>query len=131
MMAPPPADERPSVRVHVKRLKSLCVEILTVTDPAILTAIPGFAMHDELAELVRLANMTPREALAAAAIRPARFLRVADLVGTVAPGKVADLLLLDIDPLVDIANTQGIHAVVANGRLLEMTGTAVPVRRRC
>ena len=96
MMAPPPADERPSVRVHLKRLKSLCVEILTVTDPAILTAIPGFAMHDELAELVRLANMTPREALAAAAIRPARFLRVADLFGTFAPGKVADLVLLDM-----------------------------------
>jgi imidazolonepropionase-like amidohydrolase len=53
-------------------------------------------MHDELAELVRLANMTPREALAAAAIRPARFLRVADLFGTLAPGKVADLVLLDM-----------------------------------
>lgn len=108
------ADKR-----NLKRLKSLGVPILTGTDPAIPTAIPGFAMHDELAELVRLADMTPREALAAATIGPARFLRVADSLGTVAPGKVADVVLLDADPLVDVGNTRRIHAVVANGRLLD------------
>jgi amidohydrolase family protein len=108
------ADKR-----NLKRLKSLGVQILTGTDPAIPTAIPGFAMHDEMAELVRLADMTPREALAAATIGPARFLRVADSLGTVAPGRVADLVLLDADPLVDIGNTRRIHAVVANGRLLD------------
>jgi imidazolonepropionase-like amidohydrolase len=108
------ADKR-----NLKRLKSLGVPILTGTDPAIPTAIPGFAMHDELAELVRLADMTPREALAAATIGPARFLHVADSLGTVAPGKVADLVLLDADPLADVGNTRRIHAVVANGRLLD------------
>jgi len=108
------ADKR-----NLKRLKSLGVQILTGTDPAIPTAIPGFAMHDEMAELVRLADMTPREALAAATIGPARFLRLADSLGTVAPGNVADLVLLDADPLVDVGNTRRIHAVVANGRLLD------------
>ena len=108
------ADKR-----NLKRLKSLGVQILTGTDPAIPTAIHGFAMHDELAELGRLADMTPREALAAATIGPARFLGVADSLGTVAPGKVADLVLLDADPLVDVGNTRRIHAVVANGRLLD------------
>ena len=104
---------------NLKRLKSLGVQILTGTDPAIPTAIPGFAMHDEMAELVRLADMTPRESLAAATIGPARFLGVADSLGTVASGKVADLVLLDADPLVDVGNTRRIHAVVANGRLLD------------
>jgi imidazolonepropionase-like amidohydrolase len=108
------ADKR-----NLKRLKSLGVQILTGTDPAIPTAIPGFAMHDELAELVRLADMTPHEALAAATIGPARFLRVADSLGTVAPGNVADLVLLDADPLADINNVRRIHAVIANGRLLD------------
>ena len=108
------ADKR-----NLKRLKSLGVQILTGTDPAIPTAIPGFAMHDEMAELVRLADMTPREALTAATIGPARFLGVADSLGTVAPGNVADLVLLDADPLVDVGNTRRIHAVVANGRLLD------------
>jgi imidazolonepropionase-like amidohydrolase len=108
------ADKR-----NLKRLKSLGVQILTGTDPAGPSAIPGFAMHDELAELVRLADMTPRDALAAATIGPARFLGVADSLGTVAPGQLADLVLLDANPLADLGNTRRIHAVVANGRLLD------------
>ena len=108
------ADKR-----NLKRLKTLGVQILTGTDPAIPSAIPGFAMHDEMSELVTLADMTPLEALAAATIGPARFLRVSDSLGTVVPGKVADLVLLDADPLANINNTRRIHAVVANGRLLD------------
>ena len=108
------ADKR-----NLKRLKTLGVQILTGTDPATPSAIPGFAMHDEMSELVRLAEMTPGEALAAATIGAARFLRVADSLGTVTPGKIADLVLLDADPLANINNTRRIHAVVVNGRLLD------------
>jgi predicted amidohydrolase YtcJ len=50
--------------------------------------------YDALSELVRLADMTPIEALRAATIGAARFLHVADSLGTIAPGKVADLVLL-------------------------------------
>ncbi|HYR11433.1 MAG TPA: amidohydrolase family protein [Longimicrobium sp.] len=52
-------------------------------------------------------------------MHPARFLGMADSLGTVEGGKVADLVLLDADPLADIRNTRRIHAVFANGRYLD------------
>jgi len=61
--------------------------------------------------------MTPFEILRSATIEPARYLGMLDSAGTVAPGKLADLVLLDANPLVDIRNTRRIAAVVANGRL--------------
>jgi adenine deaminase len=78
---------------------------------------PGFSLHDELGLLVR-SGLTPAEALRTATINPARFLGVADSLGTVASGKVADLVLLDANPLTDIANTKRIRAVIQGGRLL-------------
>jgi len=77
----------------------------------------GFSLHDELGLLVR-AGLTPAEALRTATINPARFLGLTDSLGVVATGKVADLVLLDGNPLQDIANTKRIRAVIQGGRLL-------------
>lgn len=63
------------------------------------------------------AGLTPLEALRTATINPARVLGLADSLGSVEVGKLADLVLLDADPLADIRNTQRIRAVVADGRL--------------
>jgi hypothetical protein len=82
---------------------------------------PGFSLHDELALLVE-AGFTPLEALQTATIHPAEFLGWADTLGTIEPGKLADLALLEADPLEDIRNTRRITAVVVNGRLLERDG---------
>jgi imidazolonepropionase-like amidohydrolase len=71
-----------------------------------------------LAQLVAEGGVTPLEALQVAARDPARFLGREKDPGTVEPGKLADLVLLDADPLADIHNTTKIAAVVANGRLL-------------
>ena len=62
-------------------------------------------------------GMSPFEVLRAATIEPARYLGMLDSAGTVAPGKLADLVLLDANPLERIGNTRRISAVVANGRL--------------
>ena len=59
------------------------------------------------------------EALQSATILPARILRVADRLGTIETGKEADLVLLDADPLANIANTRTIRAVILRGRVLE------------
>ncbi len=75
---------------------------------------PGFSLHTELATYVA-EGLTPLEALQTATLNPAKFLHSTDSLGTVAAGKLADLVLLDADPLVDIANTTAIRAVVANG----------------
>ena len=61
--------------------------------------------------------MAPFEALRSATLEPARYFGMLDSLGTIAPGKLADLLLLDANPLQDIRNTRRISAVVANGRL--------------
>jgi imidazolonepropionase-like amidohydrolase len=58
------------------------------------------------------------EALQAATIKPATFLGMQDSLGTVEVGKVADLVLLDADPLEDISHTRKIRAVVVGGRLV-------------
>ncbi len=76
----------------------------------------GFGLHDELEYLVS-AGLTPLQALRAATINPARYFNATDSLGTIAPGKLADLVLLDANPLSEIANTRRIQAVVANGRL--------------
>ncbi|MGH9958672.1 MAG: amidohydrolase family protein, partial [Pyrinomonadaceae bacterium] len=58
------------------------------------------------------------EALQAATINPARFLGRLDSLGTVERGKIADLVLLDANPLESISNTQRIYAVILNGKYL-------------
>src|SRR5206468_63165 len=79
--------------------------------------IPGPSLHHELERFVA-AGFTPMEALQTATINPARFLgRISDF-GTVEKGKIADLVLLDANPLDDIRNTRRIAAVVADGRYL-------------
>lgn len=78
----------------------------------------GFSLHDNLAEEVA-AGLTPMEALQTATLNPARFFGREKEIGTVQKGKVADLVLLDANPLDDIHNTTKIDAVMINGRLLE------------
>jgi hypothetical protein len=79
---------------------------------------PGFALHTELALYVA-EGLTPLEALQTATLNPAKLLHGTDSLGTVASGKLADLILLDANPLDDITNTTTIRAVVANGRYFD------------
>lgn len=103
----------------VREMRAAGVPLVAGTDIGAPLLVPGFSLHDELELLVRVAGMTPPEALRAATLTPARVLGRADSLGTVEPGKLADLVLLDADPLADIRNTRRIHAVVADGRLLD------------
>lgn len=78
----------------------------------------GSSLHEEL-ELFVKAGLTPMEALRTATVNPARFLKAEDSLGTIEKGKLADLVLLDANPLEDIKNTTKIRAVVFNGRYLD------------
>ena len=80
--------------------------------------IAGFCVHDELTAMVA-GGMTPAVALQTATINPARYLGRDSTLGTIAPGKSADLVLLDANPLEDIANVRRIQSVVSAGRLLD------------
>ena len=80
--------------------------------------IPGFSLHDELANFVE-AGFTTMESLQTATSNPAKFLGRESSFGSVAPGKVADLVLLTVNPLENIRNTQKISAVIAKGRFFD------------
>ncbi|HLN29702.1 MAG TPA: prolyl oligopeptidase family serine peptidase [Gemmataceae bacterium] len=93
------------------------VELLAGTDAIDMRCYPGFSLHDEL-ELLVQAGLTPMEAIQAATRNPAKYLQQLEDFGTVEQGKIADLILLDGNPLDDIRNTTKIQAVVMNGKLL-------------
>jgi imidazolonepropionase-like amidohydrolase len=74
-------------------------------------------LHGEIAAYVA-AGMTTFEALKAATVNPARALALD--AGTIEPGKLADLVIVDGDPLANIANAHKVRRVIANGRLYDM-----------
>jgi hypothetical protein len=102
----------------VRRMDRRGVRILAGTDTPAAYCVPGFALHEELALLVE-SGLSPAAALRAATSSPAEFLHIAKDYGSIAPGKIADLVILDANPLADIANTNRIHAVVRRGHLID------------
>ncbi len=94
------------------------VPIVAGTDVLNPFIIPGFSLHDELQLFVEN-GLTPLQALRTATLVPARLLNATDSLGTVAAGKVADLVLLDANPLADIRNTTRIRTVISNGRIFD------------
>lgn len=91
------------------------VRFLAGTDLVNAYIFPGFSLHDELGLLVK-AGLSNLEALQAATLNAAVFMNATDRYGSVAPGKTADLVLLDADPLKDIHNTTRISAVFLSGK---------------
>jgi imidazolonepropionase-like amidohydrolase len=79
---------------------------------------PGWSVHEEMRLLVT-AGLSPMDAIRAATLSPARYLGASDSLGAVATGRVADLVLLDANPLTDIRNSRRIRAVIANGRVFD------------
>jgi hypothetical protein len=99
----------------VDGLRLAGVNLMTGTDATIPIQIPGFSLHNELEALVQ-SGFTPYEALVTTTRNPQLFLGRFQGAGTVTPGKVADLVLLDANPLEDITNTRRIAGVVVRGR---------------
>jgi len=93
------------------------IRILAGTDTFNAYCFPGFSLHDEL-ELFVHAGLTPLEALQTATLNPAKYLNLSGSLGTIEKGKIADLILLEANPLESIGNTRKISAVVANGKYL-------------
>lgn len=102
----------------IGRMHEAGVPVGAGTDTPIGFAAPGYSLHSELEMLVR-AGLSPMDALRAATVRPAEFFGLADEMGTVEAGRVADLVLLSANPLDDITNTRTVEAVVTKGQLLD------------
>jgi hypothetical protein len=91
------------------------IPILAGTDCASIGVFWGSSIHEEL-ELLVQAGLSEIEALKTATINPAIFLEATDSLGSISKGKLADLVILDENPLSDITNTQKISGVLTNGQ---------------
>ena len=103
----------------LKEMHRAGVRILPGTDVGVALNYPGFSLRDELAYFVEKIGMTPLEALVSATRSAAEFSGVDKSLGTVEQGKLADLVLLDADPVADIRNVGKIHAVIMRGDLFD------------
>ena len=101
----------------VDQMQRFGVPIMAGTGTGDPYTFPGYDLHRELQLLVS-AGLTSLQALRSATLTPAEYLEAGDSLGTVAPGRMADLVLLDADPLQDIRNTKKVAAVILGGRYL-------------
>ena len=95
------------------------VKVLAGSDFSDWAGIPGVDLHNELALMVE-AGFSPMEALLSATSLPAEFLGKTRDFGTVEAGKVADLVLLDADPMETISHTRKIRAVIVGGKFIDV-----------
>lgn len=115
-----PALAERFIEVRAKLIKSLHdvgAGLLLGSDAPQIFNVPGFSIHDELRMLVA-AGLTPYEALATGNVNVARFLDESEVFGTVEVGMRADLVLLESNPLADVANASRITGVMVDGQWL-------------
>src|SRR5690606_17193028 len=105
-------------RKAIKALHDAGATLLLGSDAPQLWDVPGFSIHRELGYYVD-AGLTPYQALQTGTINVARFFGWEAESGTIATGKRADMILLDANPLVGIANTWRIAGVMVAGRWLD------------
>ncbi len=105
------------VLAMMRELKRVGVRMLIGSDAPNPGSVPGIGLHREL-ELFVKAGYTPYEALRIATRDAAEFAGVLDSIGTIEPGRLADLVVLDANPLTDIRNARRIRAVLLQGRVL-------------
>jgi imidazolonepropionase-like amidohydrolase len=102
----------------VRAMHDAGVTLMAGTDLGNEFLYPGSSLIEEL-ELFVQAGLTPMEAIKAATITPATFAHMADSLGSITPGKLADLVVLDADPLQNISNLRRVHCVVLNGKIVQ------------
>ena len=118
---PPPEDQRLKY-VELRNKVTLALyeagaRLMAGSDAPEWLLLYGFTLHRELQSLVA-AGLPPQAALEAATRNPAEWLGVLDDRGTIEPGKRADLVLLNANPLADISNTEQIEGVMLGGQWL-------------
>jgi imidazolonepropionase-like amidohydrolase len=108
-----------AIQTFTRRFHEAGGAVITGTDNPNPYTVPGPSLHQEL-ELLVEAGLSPMQALQSATSRAARFLgRRASDIGEIAPGKVADCVVLDSDPLADIRHTRQIAMVIKGGQIID------------
>ena len=113
-----PPDREAFGRERIEQSAEIVAELHRAGVPIVAgtdQTVPGHSLHREI-ELYVKAGFTPLQAIQAATLVPARVMHLDTEVGTVTAGKRADLIVVDADPLQDVANLRKIWLVVARGR---------------
>ncbi|MDX2223342.1 MAG: amidohydrolase family protein [Rhodospirillaceae bacterium] len=114
----------PYLRENVKKLHDAGGVVVLATDRS-----EGPMIHREL-ELLAEIGIPPADIVRIGTLNGAKYLgREADL-GTIAPGKLADLLLLDADPTADVRNARRINTVIKGGQVIDRSKLDLPVNAR-
>lgn len=109
----------PGITRNLREMHEAGVPVLTGSDAAVVNVYPGSSLHEEMELFVRELGMTPAEVLERSTRMSAEALGIADSVGAVRAGAVADLVVLEANPLHDIRNVRRIAAVVVGGRYFD------------
>jgi hypothetical protein len=93
------------------------ISFMAGTDTPIGFLIPGLSLHQEIQELHE-SGLSELEAIQTATINPAKYFNLENSLGRIKSGFIADLIILDKNPLESISNTKSIHAVIKEGHLM-------------
>lgn len=121
------ADRFASAKRMVSYLYENGAAVMTASDTGYMAVYPGVSIHDELALFVD-AGLSPREALIAATITPAKYAGVEDQLGAVIEGAVASFVLLEHNPLEDIDHSRTVKAIVLRGEYMDVDDIAAKVK---
>jgi len=116
----------PTLKSNVKKVFDAGVPVVLGTDTGFIGVFLGVATHLEL-ELLVDAGLTPQQALSTATLNAARMIGREKDLGTVQPGKLADLVMLDADPLADIRNIARLNRTLKGGVVYEPVDPARPL----
>ena len=118
MDKPPPLTTSPVILQNLRKVWDAGITVAMGTDAGNIGALHGPSVFREM-ELMVQAGLTPLQVLRSATVNGARMMGADREGGVIAPGRLADLVVLDADPLADIGNTSRIHRVVKDGRLVQ------------
>jgi imidazolonepropionase-like amidohydrolase len=118
----PPLPMSPVIAGNLRRVQAAGITIAAGSDAGNIGTLHGPSLHREL-ELMVEAGLSPMEALTAATGGGAAVMGQSDQLGALEPGKLADFVILDADPLADIRNTAQIRMVIRGGQVFDPQAT--------
>jgi imidazolonepropionase-like amidohydrolase len=112
------ATPNPVPLANLRRVWDAGITVALGTDAGNPGTLHGPGIFREAADMAR-GGLSPREVLRAGTVNGAKLLRMEADLGAVAPGRLAELVILDADPLVSVDNLAAVHRIVKNGQVLD------------
>ena len=129
MAKPPTPKLSATMAANLRRVWDAGIPVAMGTDAGNVGTLHGPSVFREMA-LMAEAGLTPLQVLRSATVNGARAMRMPDQLGRIAPGRLADLVILDADPLADVANLARVREVVKDGKFYSPEVLVRPIPSR-